>query len=90
MKSHRKILLYITLKSVNPLYLAINKANVYIKEINESRYLIQIPTDENKYNLKMYGKLWRRIKDDFELKKLITRVMQGIWKSHSIQMMIYP
>ena len=57
MKSHRKILLYITLKSANPLYLAINKANVYIKEINESRYLIQIPTDENKYNLKMYGKL---------------------------------
>ena len=63
MKSHR-ILLYIILNSVNPLYLVLDKTNVYIKEINESEYLTQIPTDENKYTLKMYGKIWRKNKDD--------------------------
>ena len=52
---------YITIKkigdckniySVNPLYLRINHASGYIKEINENKYLIVNSTDENKELLK--------------------------------------
>ena len=52
---------YITIKkiddckniySVNPLYLRINHASGYIKEINENKYLIFDSTDENKELLK--------------------------------------
>ena len=57
------MLLYITLNNANPLYLIINKRNVHFKEINESNYLTQIPTDENKDNLNVYGKLWRKVKN---------------------------
>ena len=58
---------YITIKktgdckniySVNPLYLRINHASGYIKEINENKYLIFDSTDENKELLKntmMFG-----------------------------------
>ena len=52
---------YITIKkiddckniySVNPLYLRINHASGYIKEINGNKYLIFDSTDENKELLK--------------------------------------
>ena len=37
---------------MNPLYLRINHASGYIKEINENKYLIFDSTDENKELLK--------------------------------------
>ena len=61
---------YITIKkigcgydvnSVNPLYLRINNASGYIKEINKDKYLIFDDTDENKELLKMYDDVFSGI-----------------------------
>ena len=44
--------------NVNPLYLFINEINGYIEESNRNKYLILVPTDENKEplkNIKIYG-----------------------------------
>ena len=48
-----KNLRYIKIKSINPLYLIINKLNGYIEESNQNKYLTLVPTDENKDILKM-------------------------------------
>ena len=40
--------------SVNPLYLRINHASRYIKEINKDKYLIFDETDKNKELLEIY------------------------------------
>ena len=48
---------YVTIVSVNPLYLIINKINGYIKENNGSEYLTLILTDESKDTLKKYEEL---------------------------------
>ena len=40
--------------SVNPLYLRINNASGYIKEINKDKYLIFDDTDKNKELLEIY------------------------------------
>ena len=62
---------YITIKkigdckniySVNPLYLRINHASGYIKEINENKYLIFDSTDENKELLKNKQMFWMELK----------------------------
>ena len=74
MKSHTKIFLFakldtwlskalVSLDSVNPLYLTINKIKRYILERNGSRYLTLVSTDENKETLKKYAELWNKIKD---------------------------
>ena len=47
--------------SVNPLYLRINDANGYIKEINKDKYLIFNDTDENKELLKIYDDVFSGI-----------------------------
>ena len=51
---------------VNPLYLCINNASGYIKEINEDKYLVFDVRDENKELLKRYHdfliKLWVKFK----------------------------
>ena len=46
--------------SVNPLYLIINKINGYIDEINGSKYLTLVSTNESKEILKKYEKLWTK------------------------------
>ena len=43
-----KDLKYVTINSVNPLYLAINKINRYIEKVNENKYLTIDPADEGK------------------------------------------
>ena len=57
-KSCKSILIYyvayVTLYSVKPLYLIINKMNEYIKECNGNKYLTLVPTDESKNTLKKY------------------------------------
>ena len=47
--------------SVNPLYLRINNASGYIKEINKNKYLIFDDTDENKELLKIYDDVFSGI-----------------------------
>ena len=44
--------------SVNPLYLRIDNASGYIKEINEDRYLVFDVRDENKELLKRYDNVF--------------------------------
>ena len=39
---------YMKFNSVNPLYLTINKVNGYFEEINKSRYLTLVSTNESK------------------------------------------
>ena len=35
---------HVKINSVNPLYLIFNKVNQYFEEINENKYLMQVPT----------------------------------------------
>ena len=49
---------YIKIKSLNPLYLVINKVNEYFEEINGNKFLTLVPTNENKgimKNKKKFG-----------------------------------
>ena len=67
-KSYRIILIYyigyVTIKkdlkiySVNPLYLIFSKVNEWLEEINGSKYLTLVPTNESKEKMK---KTWRPI-----------------------------
>ena len=63
-------IVYVTIKrigdcydvnSVNPLYLRINDASGYIKEINKDKYLVFNDTDENKELLKIYDDVFSGI-----------------------------
>ena len=61
---------YVTTNSAKPLYLILNKINGYIEESNGNiqesignKYLTLVPTDERKYSLTKYEKLWRKIRD---------------------------
>ena len=47
--------------SVNPLYLRINNASGYIKEINKDKYLIFDDTGKNKELLEKYDDVFSRI-----------------------------
>ena len=65
-----KYLKYVKINSVNPLYLIFNKVNDYYEEINTSKYLALISTNESKEKIKKYEELWSKIKD---LIRLITK-----------------
>ena len=39
---------YLTINSVNPVYVIINKVNEYFEEINKDRYLRLVATNESK------------------------------------------
>ena len=54
---------YIKLNNVNPLCLIFSKLNGYFEEVNKSRYLTLVPTNESKEKVKKYEELWRRIRD---------------------------
>ena len=47
-----KNLIHITINSINPLSVIINKTNRYIEESNGNKYLTLVPTDERKGTLK--------------------------------------
>ena len=47
-----KNLIHITINSINPLSVIINKTNRYIEESNGNKYLMLVPTDERKGTLK--------------------------------------
>ena len=54
---------YIKINSVNPLYLIFSKVNAYFEEINKSKYLTLVPTNERKEQIKKYEELWSKIRD---------------------------
>ena len=70
-KSYRNILTYyigyVTIKDskhvkiyfVNTLYFIFNKVNGYFEEINKSKYLMLVPTNESKE--KKYEELWSKM-----------------------------
>ena len=66
-KLYKNILIYyigyLAPNSVKPLYLIINNKNGYIAESTVSKYLILVPTDESKDNLKKYEEIWSKTKD---------------------------
>ena len=61
---------YIKINSVNPLYLIFNKVNGYFEEINGSKYLMLVPTNESKEIIKKFEKLRSKIRD---LRRPITK-----------------
>ena len=79
-KSYKNLFIYyigfVTVKndlkvfSVNPLYLICNKINGYFEEINGSKYLMLIPTNESKEKIKKYRALRNKIKN---LIRIITK-----------------
>ena len=54
---------YVKIYSVNPLYLIFRNVNGYFEEINKSKYLTLIPTNESKEKTKKYEELWSKIRD---------------------------
>ena len=81
MKSHAKSIYYIAyatiknskyvkMNSVNPLNLVLNKLNGYFKEIDGSKYLTLVPTNESKEKIKRYEELLIKIRD---LIRLVTK-----------------
>ena len=54
---------YVKINSVNPLYIIFSKVNGFLEEINKSKYLMLVPTNESKEKLKKYEDLWIKIRD---------------------------
>ena len=48
---------------MNPLHLIFNRVNGYFEEINKSKYLTLVPTNESKEKIKKYKELWSKIRD---------------------------
>ena len=60
---------YVKINSENPLYLSVDNLNGYFEESTGNKYLILVPTNENKEKIKKNEKLWSKIRD---LIRLIT------------------
>ena len=58
-----KDLKYVKTDSINAIYLTLNKVNGYFEEINGSKYLTLVPTNESNEKIKRYEELWRKIRD---------------------------
>ena len=54
---------HVKINSVIPLYLIFSKMNEYFGEINGSKYLTLVPTNESYKKIKKYKELWSKIKD---------------------------
>ena len=65
-----KDLIYVIINSGNPLYLIFSNVNGYFEEINKSKYLLLVPTNESQEKIKKYEELWSKIKD---LIRLVTK-----------------
>ena len=56
---------YLKINSVNPLYLIVFNNVItdgYFEEINKSKYLTLVPTNETKEKIKKYEELWSKIR----------------------------
>ena len=78
-KSNEIILIYyvgyVTLNSVKPLYLTVNKVNGYIRGHNGSKYLTLVHTDKSKGARKMFKELWKKIKDLIDQQVIARTIM---------------
>ena len=54
---------YVKVDSVNSLYLIIKKVNGYFGDINKSKLMTLVPTNESKEIIKKYEELWSKIRD---------------------------
>ena len=81
---------YAKIYSVNSLYIIFSKVNGYFEEVNGSKYLTLVPTNESKEIIKKYEELWSKIR---YLIRLITKSSVDyhvrISKSNLIQMASY-
>ena len=57
---------YLSINSVNPLYLIINEIDGYVEEMNGNKYLTLVSRDKNKEVLTKYTELWDGIKNSTE------------------------
>ena len=57
---------YLSINSVNPLYLIINEIDGYVEEMNGNKYLTLVSRDKNKEVLTKYTELWDGIKNSIE------------------------
>ena len=57
---------HVNIHSVNSPYFIINEVDGYIKESNENKYLIFVPTNKNKELLTKYTELWNKTKNLIE------------------------
>ena len=57
---------YVKINSVNPLYLIIDRVDVYIKGKNGNKYLTLVSVDKNKEILTKCTELWNKIKNLIE------------------------
>ena len=53
---------YAKINSVNSLHLIFNKVNGYFEEIDRSKYLKLVPTNESKEKIKKNEELWSKIR----------------------------
>ena len=53
----------VKINSGSPLYLIYSKVNGYFEEINKSKHLTLVPTNESKEKIKTYEELWSEIKE---------------------------
>ena len=81
---------YVKVNSVNPLYLIFRKVNGCFEEINKSKYLTLVSTNESKETIKKYEELWSKIRD---LIRSVTKNSddydEKYIKPYFIRMMIY-
>ena len=62
----KKIANFNNIKSVNPLYLMINKMIGHFKEKNGNKYLVLDDVNENKEVLKKYEEVWEGVQKEIE------------------------
>ena len=54
---------YVKINTVNPLYLIINTVNGYFEEIDISKSLTLVSSNESKKVIKKYEEMWSKIRD---------------------------
>ena len=70
---------YLKIYSVNPLYLIFRKVDGCFDEINKSKYLTLVPTNESKEKIKKYEQCWSKIRD---LIRSITKTLDDYDENH--------
>ena len=80
---------YVKIKSVNSLYLIINKVDGNVEELNRNKYLTLISIDKSKEVLTKYTELWDEIENSIEKRNINQVNMEKISrKSNSIQTIV--
>ena len=80
---------YVKIKSVNSLYLIINKVDGNLEELNGNKYLTPVSIDKSKEVLTKYTELWDEIENSIEKRNINQVNMEKISrKSNSIQTIV--